>query len=66
MVFIFYDQLLDLSLTVADVGVVAVKLDGLSVGAIDRWHSNQPSLTCDDDGVVIVDLWSVSVATTDL
>jgi hypothetical protein len=55
MVFSLYDQLQGLSLMVADVGVVVVKFDGLSVGAADGWHSSQPSLTCDDDGVATVD-----------
>lgn len=60
-----YDQLQGLSLMVVDVGVVVVKFDGWSVGETNGWHSSQPSLNYDDDGVVTMVFWSVTKATID-
>lgn len=48
-----------LPLMVADVRLDVVKFNGLSVERVDGWHLSQPSLTCDDDGVVTVDCLSV-------
>lgn len=39
------------------------QFDGLSVSIANGWHSKQSSLNCDDDGVAIVDFWSVVEAT---
>lgn len=44
---------------IAGVGVVVVNFDGLSVEATDGWLTSQPSLTCVDDGVGLVDCCSV-------
>jgi len=48
---------------VTNVGGVLEKLDGLSVGAIYGWNSSQPSLTCDDYGVMKLLCWTIAVAT---
>lgn len=60
--FILYDQLQNLSLMVADDGVVVVKFYGLSIGVANGWHLIQPSWNC-DDGVMKIIFGSVAMTT---